>query len=54
MAHHDKEEEIRKGMAIRLGSLAVWVSILVLGPVRSPFKTIVTGDVLLWWKSRTS
>lgn len=44
MAHHDKVEEVRKEMAIRLGSLAVWVSILVLGSVKIPFKTIVTGD----------
>lgn len=38
VAHRDKVEEERKGITvIRLGSLAVWVSTLVLGSVKSPF-----------------
>lgn len=37
MAHHDKVEEVRKGITIRLGSLIVWVSILVLCLVKSRF-----------------
>ena len=39
MAHHDKVEEARTGITVRLGSLSVWVSILVLGSVKGPFQS---------------
>lgn len=37
--HHDKVEAVRKKSTVRLGSLAVWVTILVLASVKSTFQS---------------
>lgn len=44
LSYHDKVEEVRKKSTVRLGNLAVWVTILVLASVKSPFQSCS-----YWW-----